>query len=227
MTCTSNTLVRNGMPFIGKVLRQVAPFMDQMVICISESSNDGTEAEIKNQLKDYWSKVIWMTENVKANNKGCDSCYKGKLTEVENEMVRRSNSEWILFLSDDDYWPEDQLKNCLNELDKDPKILAYSVSPYQLIDLEHYDSSWDKKSFSKFLKNDELNFKGPWPREMPFSGNISLYHRHSPLVVKKLPYRFYHLSYLKESSFRKEGWVPDRLRLKPGQAIKMLEPVIL
>ena len=66
------------MPFIGKVLKRVAPYMDEMVICISESSNDGTEEEIKKELKDYWNKVIWMTENVKS---------PGELTEIENDMV--------------------------------------------------------------------------------------------------------------------------------------------
>ena len=213
MTITSNTLVRNGMPFIGKVLKQVAPFMDHMVICISESSNDGTEVEIKEQLKGYENKIIWMTENVKT---------KGELTEVENEMVRRSPDEWVLFLSDDDYWPADQLKECLIEIEEgSPTVYAYSVAPYQLIDLEHYDASWDKKSFSKFLRNEDLNFKGPWPKDMPFTGNVSLYHGHSPQIVKKLPYRFYHLSYMKETSFRKEDWVPDRWRLKFGQAVKM------
>ena len=212
MTITSNTLVRNGMPYIGKVLKQVAPFMDEMVICISEGSNDGTKEEIMKVMAPYQGKIVWMTENVKN---------KGDLTEVENEMVRKSTSDWVLFLSDDDYWPRDELVSCLALLGSDPPISAYSVTPYQLIDLEHYDSSWDNKSFSKFLRNDELNFKGPWPKDMPFTGNVSLYHGHSPQIVKKLPYRFYHLSYMKETSFRKEDWVPDRWRLKFGQAVKM------
>jgi len=215
---TSHTLVRNGMPYIGKVLRQVAPFMDEMVICVSKSSNDGTKEEIGSFMKDWGHKVILMEEDVKT---------KGELTEVENEMVRKSTGDWVLFLSDDDYWPQDQLQLCLNELDKDPKIYAYSVNPYQLIDEEHYDDSWRNKFFAKFLKNEDLNFKGAWPKDMPFYGNVSLYHGHTPQISKKLPYRFYHLSYMKEFSFRKEDWVPDRWRLKFGQAVKMPKPVIL
>lgn len=218
MTITSNTLVRNGMPFIGKVLRQVAPFMDEMVICISKSSNDGTKEEIMKVMAPYQGKIVWMTEDVKN---------KGDLTEVENDMVRKSTSDWVLFLSDDDYWPQDQLRLCLSELKKDPTILAYSVAPYQLIDLGHYDPTWDKKSFSKFLRNEELNFKGPWPKDMPFSGNTSLYHGHSPQVVKKLSYRFYHLSYMKETSFRKEEWVPERWRFNFGKGVEMPHKVEL
>ena len=205
------------MPFIGKVLRQVAPHVDELVICLSEGSNDGTEAEIRESLKDYWHKVVWMTENVKT---------KGELAGVQDEMVKRSSGDWILFLSDDDYWTEDQLKPCLAELDKDPNILCYAVNPYQLIDIETYDNGWRNRHFSKFLRNKDLHYVGPWPREMPYSGKISLYWKDRPDVVKKLPYRFYHLSYLKDGSFRKEDWAGS-FRHKVGQAMKLPSPVNL
>ena len=158
-----------------------------------------------------------MTENVKS---------KGDLTEVENQMVKKSTGDWVLFLSDDDYWPQDQLQLCLKELDKKSHILSYSVSPYQLIDLENYDSSWNNKYFAKFLRNQELNFRDPWPRDMPFSGDTSLYWKHAPEVTERLDYRFYHLSYLKESSFREEDWA-GHWRHKIGAPVKMPEKVEL
>lgn len=211
MKITSHTLVYRGMPYVGKVLKQVAPYMDEMVICVSEKSDDGTVEEIKKVMEPYWDKVIWMTENTKT---------KGELTEVENEMTRRSTGDWVLFLSDDDYWPEDQLKLCLAELDKDPNVLSYVVNPYQLIDLETHDGSWRNKWFSKFLRNKDLNFRYPWPKDMPFSGDTILYWRQNPDVVKKLPYRFYHLSYMKEGSFRTEEWA-TKWAHKVGTPVKM------
>ena len=216
-TITSNTLVMNGMPFIGKVLKRVAPYMDEMVICISESSNDGTEEEIKKELKDYWNKVIWMTENVKS---------PGELTEIENDMVKKSKGDWILFLSDDDYWPQDQLEKCIDLLE-DPEILTYSVSPYQLIDWEHYDSSWGNKSFSKFLKNDNLSFVKPWPRELPVDKDKNPLYWRTHIKVKRLPfpeYHFYHLSYMKNWSFRNDDWSIN-FRHKIGQSIKLEKPL--
>src|SRR3990167_10619265 len=174
MTITSNTLVCNGMPFIGKVLKQVAPYMDEMVICLSEKSNDGTEQEIKTALKDYWHKVVWMTENVQS---------KGKLTDVENQMNEKSTSEWVLFLSDDDYWTPDQLELCLAELDKNKDILSYSVSPYQLLDFEHYDSTWGQKFFAKFLRLEGLFYRFPWPQDMPCDATgTPLYWRTHPKI---------------------------------------------
>ena len=211
MKITSNTLVKNGMPFIGKVLKQVAPYMDEMVICISQGSNDGTKEEIMRVMAPYQGKIVWMTEDVK---------FKEELTEVENDMVKKSSGDWVLFLSDDDYWLPDQLELCLKELDKDASVLSYSVNPYQLIDLQHYDKSWSNKFFAKFLRNKDLNFKGLWPAEMPYSDCTSLYWKDSKDVAKVLPYRFYHLANLKEGSFRKETWA-SRWRYKIGTAVEM------
>jgi len=217
VTISSNTLVKNGMPFIGKVLRQVAPYMKEIVICISERSSDGTEVEIRKELKDYWHKVVWMTENVTD---------KMGLTECQNEMTRRSTSDWILFLSDDDYWPQDQLERCLEELDKKPDVLCYAVNPYQLIDHEHHDHTWRKKFFTKFLRNtSNLHYVGKWPDELPADddGKKLYWKWHDKVIV--LPYRYYHLSYLKDSSFRNEPWA-NAYSHEIGRAIRLSEPFV-
>lgn len=211
MTITSNTLVKNGMPFIGKVLKQVAPYMDEMIITISKKSNDGTAKEIEEFLKDYMDKVTILWEDVKT---------KGELTRIENDMVKISTSDWILFLSDDDYWPEDQLKLCLEELDKDENILAYSVNPYQLIDFEHYDYSWRNKSFSKFLRRKGLKFIKLWPLEVPADMDNKRLYWKTNKQVKRLPYKFYHLSYLKDYTFRDEEWA-SKFRQTLGKPVKL------
>lgn len=211
MTISSNTIVRDGMPFIGKVLTQVAPYMEEMIITISEKSTDGTLTEIKKIQELYPNKVILNTENVAS---------PGELTSVRNEQVKLTKSDWILFLDDDDYWPKDQLELCLAELDKDPNVLAYSVNPYQLIDMEHYDRSWIHKYFSKFLRREGLRYIKPWPRDLPADkDNKPLYHKWHP-QVKNLPYKFYHLSYLKNKSFRTEEWAKD-FKFKIGKSEKL------
>lgn len=212
MTIASHTIVKNGMPFIGKVLRQVAPFMDKMFIAVSQYSDDGTIEEVMKFIQDHPNKVEYIMEG---------ETNPAKLTAVEQFQVDRTMQDWILFLSDDDYWPADQLELCLKEVDKDPEILAYSVSPYQLLDWDTYDAEFSRKSFSKFLrKTDGLHYVGKWPAEMPCEGNGQmLYHKTNPRV-KRLPYRFYHLSYLKNHSFRTEDWA-THWAFKKGKAIKL------
>lgn len=216
MTISSNTIVKNGMPFIGKVLEQVAPYMEKMLVTISEKSDDGTICEVDRIYQQYPDKIIVDFENV---------THKSELASVQQKQADRTESDWILFLSDDDYWTADQLEKCLKELEKNPETLAYSVSPYQLIDEYHYDASWRKKSFSKFLRKG-FHYQGPWPRELPCDGSGKpLYWKTHPLV-KTLPYRYYHLSYLKNHSFRNEEWA-SRYKFQKGNPELLPKPVFI
>jgi glycosyltransferase involved in cell wall biosynthesis len=214
---TSNTIVKNGMPFIGKILEQVEPFVDEMIITVSEKSTDGTVLEIETLRQKHPDKVFVDTENVVSPK---------YLTDVRNNQVKKSHGDWILILDDDDYWTPDQLQFCISELDKDPSVLCYAVNPYQLIDFENHDTSWSKKYFSKFLRRDGLRFKYPWPRELPIDSNgVNLYWKDNP-AVKKLPYRLYHLSYLKSGSFRKEEW-GKKYEDKVGLSSKLPQKVVI
>jgi len=194
---TSNTLIKHGMPFLELVLEQVVYDMNDMVITISKEADDETRKVIKKFLHRWAQKVTILEEDVE---------YSGQLTQERNRQLEYSQGDWILFLDDDDYWPRDQLKLCLAELDKDPEMLAYSITPYQLTDYEHRDISWDKKGFSKFLRKEGLRYIHPWPRDLPVDKNGSKLYWKTHKKVKKLPYRFLHLSNLKDYSFRDEKW---------------------
>ena len=196
---SSNTIVKNGMPFIGKVLRQVAPLVDELIITISEKSEDETIKEVSRVFEDFPGKVFVDFENV---------TLPAELTQVEQAQVDRSKGDWILFLSDDDYWPTEELRGCLNELDKDKNILAYDVSPYQLMNEFQHDTRWrGHKWFSKFLRREGLRYIKDWPEELPADkdGNPLYWRTHKQ--VKHFPYYFYHLALLKDYSFRTEPWM--------------------
>ena len=216
-TISSNTIVKNGMPFIGKVLEQVAPYMEKMFVTISEKSDDGTIAEVNRVYEKYPDKLIVDFENVSR---------VGLLTEVEQAQANKTTSEWILFLSDDDYWPKEELLKCIQQLDKDPTMLAYSVNPYQMIDWETHDSSWAGKAFSKFLRQKGLRYVREWPDEMPADENNQLLYRRQHPKVKELPYKFYHLPLLKGHSFRNEAWA-GHYKYKVGTPIKLDKPLVI
>lgn len=216
MTISSNTIVKNGMPFIGRVLQQVEPYMDKMFITVSEKCIDQTMNVVETFQNTHGDKVIVDTENVKRPD---------ELTHIQQMQLDQSDTDWILFMSDDDFWPRDQLKKVLDLLGTDENILAYSVSPYQLIDYEHYDESWKIKSFSKFFRREGARYIKNWPRELiADKNNAPLYWRKHP-QVKKLPwpeYYFYHLSYMKNHSFRNEEWATS-FRINKGNALKLPE----
>ena len=212
---TSNTLVKDGMPFIGKVLEQVEPYMDEMIVTISVKCTDETNDVVEKFRKEHPDKVFVYHENVS---------HKAELTKIQQDMLDSSTGDWILFLSDDDYWPREELEKVLAEIDKGEDVLGYSVNPYQLIDLEHYDYSWRKKQFTKFFKREGSYYKGDWPRELIYNNGESLYWKDNKRVVS-LSYKFYHLSYLKNHSFRTEDWAKS-FRHKVGKKVK-IERVII
>ena len=189
MTITSHTIVRNGMPFIIPVLKAVSPLMTKMFITISEKSDDGTKEAIL-ALND--PKIEIEYENV---------AKPGDLTYERQKQVNKTDTEWILFLDDDDYWDQYELDKAIHELDSDVDGLA--VNPYQLIDKENYDSSWWNKWFTKFFRNENINYRGPWPNDWIYKGDEILYWKKNPRI-KKVPYRFFHLANVKPHSFRKD-----------------------
>ena len=193
---SSNTIVRNGMPFIGKVLEQVAPYMDKMLVTISEKSSDGTVKEVQRVWEQYPDKILVDFENV---------AIISELTGIRNRQLENTETEWTLILDDDDWWPREELKKCLEKLD-DLSVLAYSVSPFQLIDNRHYDAAWFNKYFSKFLRTKDVRFINPWPQDLPADKEGRFLDKRVDIRNRVLPYRFFHLSRLKYASFRKEEW---------------------
>ena len=82
MRIASNTLVCKGMPFIGKVLKQVSPFMDEILIVASHKSDNATLESIYKVQKEFPDKVRIDFENVSD---------VGELTEIRTAMAKTSN----------------------------------------------------------------------------------------------------------------------------------------
>lgn len=211
---SSNTIVRNGMPFIGKVLRQAVPFMDELIITISEKSDDGTVAEIDKLFHEFPKKIIVDFENVPNPS---------DLSTVRMAQKERTKSEWILVLDDDDYWEHDDLRACIEQLDS--SMTGYCVRPYQLTDLGHYDKSWDKKWLTKFFKQNS-DWIHPWPKDIQVDEYGKMIFWKTNPRVKRLEQRFYHLSYLKDSSFRTEAWA-KKYNHVIGEILPLPKPILI
>lgn len=206
-TITSNTILKNDMPFIDMVLRNVEPFVDEMIITISNKSNDGTMDKVEKFAKDFPMKVQLRFESVSEPK---------FLTQVRQDQLNISHSDWIFFVDSDDYWPENRLKYIISFLDND--IDALAVSPYQVIDFEHYERQWTHMGFTKFFRNQKgVHYEGDWPRDLIYKDKELLYWKTNNRVPM-IPCMFYHLSRLKYYSFRSESWAKG-FEQKVGQVI--------
>lgn len=191
----SHTLVKNGMPFLDLVLRAVEPYMNRMLITISEKSTDNSLNVVNDFEREFRSKVRVMFENADD---------PAKLTMERQKMVDMTHEDWILFLDDDDLWPDESLKEMMKLIQED--VDGYALSPIQVIDQMYYDKHWEeKKFFTKWFKNKDINYHNPWPRDIIKSGDKELYWKKN-LDVKRLVGKYFHLSNIKPSSFRDEKW---------------------
>ena len=205
MNFATNTLVKNGQPFIGPVLEQVIPYANRCLITISEKSNDGTLETIQSLKERYSNKIVLMTENVS----------DPKLLTLERQkQLDMTTEDWILFLDDDDYWFEDDIESIIDKFDMD--VDGFSFNPYQVIDYQYHDHSWRYRYFLKWFRNQKgLEYRQAWPRDLLFLQDKLLYWRTNPRVPRQKE-RYLHLSYLKDYSFRTEDWA-KHFTLSTGQ----------
>ncbi len=204
-TITSNTIVKNGMPFIGKILKRTLPYVDQMIITLSFKSDENTIKEVKN-IVDPKIEIYW--EDVQS---------KWELTEVENEQINRSKGDWILLLEDDDLWPSKELEKYLSYA-KDPgDYLAFSVNPFQLVTWDTYDYDKDDKCYPKLFKKRGASMEKPIPKNILVNSGIKL--MGDIPQIKRTECRYFHVPTLKEHSFRNETvWSKYRYkRIKPAK----------
>lgn len=197
MTISSHTLVKNGQPFIKQVLEQVAPWMQTCRVTVSVKADKQTLYDLMSLKTKYPDKFIISTENVP-----CPS----ELTKERQKMLDATTEDWVLFLDDDDYWPKESLRNMMLLLSENEDVDAYASHPFQLLPDFQFDWSWRFRYFTKWFKNGpDVHFDCPWPKDNIYKGTNRLYWRKNRRVRRtKIP--FFHLSMMKDHSFRGEDW---------------------
>ena len=79
------------------------------------------------------------------------------------------------------------------------------MRPYQVIDSTRHDAGWGNKWFTKWFKNGGIEYRHPWPKDLIYKNGELLYWKKNPRV-KRIEVPFFHLSYIKNHSFRLEEW---------------------
>jgi glycosyltransferase involved in cell wall biosynthesis len=194
------------MPFIGMVIKQVIPYVDRCLITMSLKADKDTFHRVIRLAEEYPGKVQVDYENVSK---------PGELTGIRQRQLDRTIEDWVLFLDDDDYWPDSSIKKIKELIELNEDVDAYSFNPLQVINHKHHDISWKNKWFTKLFKNQPgVHYENPWPRDLIYKGNEMLYWKKNDKVINKdIP--FYHLSYVKDSSFRNEDWAKE-FKNQPG-----------
>jgi len=105
----------NHANFIGKALRSVLnqTYEDWEIIIIDNHSTDQT-TKIINTFNDSRFKYLKIVNN-------------GVLAKSRNLGIEAAKGEWIAFLDSDDWWTEDKLKTCINEINENVDLLYHDL----------------------------------------------------------------------------------------------------
>ncbi|MDD2807882.1 MAG: glycosyltransferase [Patescibacteria group bacterium] len=128
-TITAHTLVKNEENFVGYAIRSVIDFVDQVIV-FDTGSTDRTVEIIKQLAGEYPEKIVF-------EEKG--ECDKQRHTELRQEMLDRTTTDWFMILDGDEVWTKrgtEEVKKIINE----NNTVECLVAPFYLCvgDIFHY-----------------------------------------------------------------------------------------
>ncbi len=186
-TLTAHCLVKNEENFIRYSIKSAVDFVDQIII-FDTGSTDKTVKVIRDLVKEYPDKIIF-------EEKG--ECDPDRHTQLRQEMVERTKTDWFMILDGDEVWP----RRAIIEAKE-----AISKGVYDYINIRFYECVGDiyhrhyKESYitARFVKLGDMRWSGRY-------GTDTFYTKRGEefLKVKNMylsQNRFWHLTHLERSS---------------------------
>ncbi len=127
VTVTAQMIVANEDQFLGFAISSVLPFVDQLIIFDTGSTDKTVEI-----IKSFSSPKIIFEEKGPANPQ--------QLVTLRNEQIKRTKTDFFMLLDGDEIWPENNLMKFLQSLDTMPqdKIAVYCRNRNAVGDIYHY-----------------------------------------------------------------------------------------
>lgn len=197
MRITAHCLVKNEENFIAYAIRSVIDFVDQVLI-FDTGSTDRTVAIIKELQREYSQKII-------IEEKG--ECDKKHHTELRQEMVERTRTEWFMVLDGDEVWSKRVLSEAKTVIEKDPGVECL-IAPFYLCvgDIYHYSSKGaytlrgvTAHATPRFFKCiSGMHWSGEYNYDALVDGaGNKIFEKQNVQILK---YKFWHLTHLRRSS---------------------------
>lgn len=120
-TITTHCIVKNEENFVGYAIRSVVDFVDQILV-FDTGSTDKTVEIIKNIVNEYPDKIVF-------EEKG--PVDKVRHTQLRQEMLNRTTTDWFMILDGDEVWTERGMKEVFEVINTRPEIECI-VAPYYL-----------------------------------------------------------------------------------------------
>lgn len=121
MSLTAHCLVKNEEKFVGFAIKSVVDFADKIIV-FDTGSTDQTVEVIKNLVKEYPEKIIF-------EEKG--PCDKLRHTQLRQEMLDRTRTDWFMILDGDEIWTKRAMEEAVKIMQKN-NLIGCILNPYYL-----------------------------------------------------------------------------------------------
>jgi glycosyltransferase involved in cell wall biosynthesis len=202
MMIAAHCLVKNEENFIWYAVKSVIDFVDQIII-FDTGSEDKTVEIIKKLITEYPQKIIF-------EEKG--PADKVRHTELRNEMIQKTNTDWFMVLDGDEVWSGNAIKEAIEEIRKNK--FECLVAPFYLCvgDIFHYSARGAYNIRGNiihatprfFRRNAGIYWQGSYDND--FLADVS----GKPIFEKNdvgfISGKFWHVSHLRRSSVDDETY---------------------
>lgn len=207
---TAHCLVKNEENFIYYAVKSVINYVDKVII-FDTGSTDKTVELIQKLVKEYPEKIIF-------EEKG--PCDKIRHTQLRQEMLDRTKTNWFMILDGDEIWTKRGMEDALKIINENKKAECL-VAPFYLcigdVFHRHYKSGLTKTSgknsfsYPRFLKIiDGLRWRGDYDKDTLVNKRGEVFFNSGNTILLKNKY--WHVTHLMRSGIGIDYSSGDLLR---------------
>lgn len=128
-TLTAHCLIKNEENFVWYAIKSVVDFVD-LIIIFDTGSTDKTVEIVQGLVKEYPDKIIF-------EEKG--ECDKTRHTELRQEMLERTTTDWFMILDGDEVWTRKGIEEALKVIRENNRVECLIVPYYLCVgDIYHH-----------------------------------------------------------------------------------------
>ena len=196
-TITVHTIIKNEENFIWYAIKSVVDFVDKIII-FDTGSTDKTVEIIKDLVKEYPDKINF-------EEKG--ECDKKRHTELRQEMLDKTTTDWFMILDGDEVWTKKGMEEVVGVINQNTEVECL-IAPFYLCVGDVYHKYYKKGSYYflgktgqfalRFIKNDQgIKWAGDYNSDILIKNGSVIFKKENSLFLKN---HYWHLTHLKRSS---------------------------
>ncbi len=196
---TAHCLVKNEENFVGYAIKSVINYVDSIIV-FDTGSTDKTVEIIQNLAKEYPNKIIFEEKGI-ADGK--------RHTELRQEMLARTKTDWFMILDGDEIWTERGIKEALGIIRKNNPTIECIDAPFYICvgDIYHRTikkGQMERKAYKdffypRFLKiTNGVHWIGDYNQDTLKTGDGQYFCQDGNATI--LQSKYWHVTHLKRSS---------------------------